>query len=262
MADKRLGLIKIEFNDMKAYAVDMLFRIANFPLIVIAAYLLWKTILQNTQIEGITLAYITTYYVVSQAVSWMTFSDVAFRMSDDISEGGISTKLTRPISYIYYRFWTSVPRFLLNSVIFAFVIIISGFIFPLQITKDPLMILLFIFSTAMGFLMSFSMFFIIGLTALWLQDNWGLIRVVDKFSDFFAGAWIPLQLLPVFFKDLSFAMPFRFMVQFPTSIMMGTATNAEITTGFIAMAAWTLVFLIIASIAWKIGEKKIIGFGV
>ncbi|NYZ79755.1 ABC-2 family transporter protein [Candidatus Micrarchaeota archaeon] len=263
MADKRLRVMLVTLREIKAYFVDFLFYLAGFPVFIAITYLFWRAMLQNATVAGMTLGYLMTYYATVYAVNAMTLQrGVANKISEDIVRGRIAVSLVKPMSYFSYNLWKRVANFSLYIVLYLGVLLAVSSAFKMQFTSDPLMIILFLASLVFSFLMNFAMFFCVGLTALWLEDNWGLVNAFVAFTSLFSGMLIPLELLSGTLRDVAFFLPFHFTAYFQASIIMGKMAMSDVITNFALMIAWTVIFLVIAKIAWRVGEKRITGYGV
>ncbi|MEM0372514.1 MAG: ABC-2 family transporter protein [archaeon] len=263
MADKRLRIMLTTFQDIKAYSMDFFFSLLNFPIFIGITYLFWRAMLQNSNVAGMTLGYLMTYYATVYAVNVMSpRQGLASKISGDILHGRIVINLVKPIPYLNYNLWKRIAGFVLDLVLYLGVLLAVSAAFNMQFTNDPLRIALFLISLVFSFLMNFTMFFCVGLTALWLEDNWGLLNAFTAFMSLFSGTMIPLELLSGTLRDAAFFLPFRFTAHFQASIIMGNAALGDVLTNFALMIAWTVAFFVIAKIAWKIGEKRMYGYGV
>lgn len=263
MADKRLRVMLITLNELKAYSVDFFFSLISFPVFIAVTYLFWRAMLQSASVAGMTLGYLMTYYATVYAVNAITIQrDVANKISSDVVQGRIAVTLVKPMTYFSYNLWKRVANFSLHIALYLGVLLAVSVAFNMQFTSDPLMIALFIASLAFSFLMNFAMFFCVGLTSLWLEENWGLTSAFVAFTSLFSGMLIPLEILTGVLKDAAFILPFRFTAYFQASIIMGKAALNDVLVNFALMVAWTIVFLIIAKVAWRVGEKRISGYGV
>lgn len=262
MGDKRIRAMKISLKNMKFYLINFLFEASAFPVYAIVMYFLWKIIIANSNFN-VDLHEITTYYILTYAISMMiTETYIARQMSDDIRKGSIVKIISRPMTYLEYTFWKRFGVFLFFSTLYFIVLLIISFFFKLQITLNPLIILLFIISLILAMIMNYLLFFIIGITAFWTTNNWGVINAFMSIVSFLSGSWIPLTLLTGKLKEVSLMLPFKYTVFIPASILQGKLTTLEIIQGFIIMLVWIFIFYLTAKLLWRIGEKHLAGFGV
>ena len=262
MGDKRLRAMKIVWKNMKIYFVNFIFQLTTFPVFAVIIYFLWKTILANSSIS-ISLNEIITYYILVYAVQMMINQRrTARKMSEDVRTGNIVKVISRPMDYLYYNFWKRFGTFVFFVILYSITLIVINYFFTLQIATDPTTLIFFAISILFAMIMNFMTFFVIGITAFWTTSNWGIINSFAGITSFLAGAWIPLELLGGTLKEVAFLLPFRFTAHFPVSILQGKLTMMEIVPQFGLMIFWTIMFYLIAKLAWKVGEKQLTGFGV
>jgi ABC-2 type transport system permease protein len=263
MVDKKLRIMLINLNQLKAYSVNFLFRMAFFPIFIIITYFLWKVILENSAIPGMTLGFLVTYYVTIYAIQVITSQiAIAETISEEVVQGSMVVSLLRPISYRSYIFWTRALYFLFNLVLFLAILFGLSLIFDMHFTSDPLMIVMFLISLIFAFLMNFAMYFTIGLSAFWMEENWGLINTFNFITTFLAGTWIPLSLLSGMLKDITFLLPFRLTAYSQVSIIEGSLSLSQALQDIGLMIIWTAIFFFIAKVVWKMAERKYTGYGV
>ncbi len=263
MADKRLRIMLISFMQKKAYPLDFILNILTFPIFVLITYFAWDVILKNSTIASVGLAFLVTYYTTIYAVRNITSQGaVAEKISEGVRRGSMVVNLVRPMSYTSYLFWWRLPNFIMYLCIYMAILALLSIAFHMNYSSDPLMIVLFVISLFFGYLMKFAMFLMVGITAFWLEDNWGFIRAFSVIQSFLAGVWIPLELLPEQLKEIVFMLPFRLTAHFQVSIVQGKLSLTQILPDFILMVVWTIIFFALAITFWKIGERKYTGYGV
>lgn len=263
MADKRLRIMAISMNQLKAYSVNFLFKLAFFPIFITITYFLWKIILENSTIPGVTLSYLVTYFVTIYMIGAVTSQfSVSQRIAEDVVQGGMVANLIRPISYRSFIFWQRVLNFMFHLVLFSLILLAVSMLFDMQFTNDPLMILLFFISLIFAFLMNFAIYFTLGLSAFWTEENWGFINSSSMIISFLAGSWIPLGLLSGTLKDITFLLPFRLTAYSQASMIQGSLPLTQVLQDIGLMVIWTAIFFLIAKVIWKIGERRYTGYGV
>jgi len=263
MVDKRLRLMIISLNNLRAYFIDFLFRLAGFPVYIAIVYFLWKVILENSSLTGISLGFLVTYYTTMYAVRNIVEQwEIPGKISNDVRQGHMVVPLTKPISYRSYLFWQSALNSIFFLVLYALILFALSIVFHMTFTSDPLIILLFFISMIFAFMMNFAMFFTIGLSAFWMEENNGIVRMFMSVTSFLSGAWIPLDLLSGTLKDIALLSPFSLTSYFQVSILQGKLSLEQIIPEFALMIVWTLIFFLVAKFVWKLGERRYTGYGV
>ncbi len=259
--NKNLRMVLTQFKTSKAYWFDFLTSLAVFPVYAALTYFLWKELIANG--FSISLHDIFSYYVVMFFTGRIIHAgDCSRIISRQVVKGMIAYWLIRPMSYfsnllnkrtgtMFFIFLTSFPIFLATSMLV-----------PLNITTDLLVVLLYLFSLFLGFLLSLMFYFALGLSALWIEENWGLMWMARLVQNFLAGSWIPLYLFPEAIKNALLLLPFKYMGYFQVMLLQGKIPYSSLLQEFVVMFSWIIVFYVLMGIAWRIGRKHIEGHGV
>ncbi len=258
---KELSLMLVSMKLRKAYLFDFIIDIAIFPVYAFITYFLWSTLIANG--FQINLLDIFTYYCLMFIVGEVFFSaDPSGVISQDVIRGTIAYRLVRPISYVSYLFWRRAGRTVLKTLVNLLFLILIIFLLGLKITWELTTITAFMFSLIIGFVLMFFVYFMIGLSALWIEENWGLKWAFRTFERFLAGTWIPLYLLPASVQGVIGFLPFKYTGYFQVMLLQGKIPLQSLSYEFLLMAVWIIVLLSLSKIAWKIGRKRIEGHGV
>ena len=261
---KYFAILKIELIKHFTYPARVfiyfildIIAVAIFPFIWLAAY-----DAQNN-LNGLSRADITTYYVAVVFVSLAITSHISRYTNRDIRNGNLSGHLVRPINYIGKQYMHDLAYGFTAGTIFALILIPAHFIYP-QIIFLPanlptgLWFLVFIFIAR---LISFSLQLIAGLLTFWLGDIEGVMQLRGVLEKIFGGGFAPLSLFPAVLQTLARYLPFPFLYFIPVQVYLGKITGGELLVNATKGILWSSFFLIVIIILWRRGLKRFDGAG-
>lgn len=71
-----------------------------------------------------------------------------------------------------------------------------------------------------------------------------------------SGRVAPIALLPPVVERVTWALPFRWILAFPTELALGRLNAQEIVTGFLMQGFWIGLCLAALKIAWRAGVRR------
>lgn len=246
----RVRIIIWAFNDSISFVI--------FPFIWLAIYG------SRDIVSGYTRVDIITYYIVMAFISVAVDSHSINAIKTDIMEGGLSSILTKPINYIWFRTMGEISYKMLSAVIVVFALVIFKLVFSslLIFPHSVILFLLFIFSLLISFIISHLFQLIIGLGTLWLGQTGALQSVRQVVESVFSGVIAPLSFFPFFLQVIANYLPFRFQAYFPAQIFLGQINIWQIGWGFIWAFGWIFILLLVVIFMWKRGIKQYEGVGI
>jgi len=195
-----------------------------------------------------------SYIWVQQAflalfMTWFWENDIAAA----ITEGTIAYELVRPAD-LYSRWFTqAAANRLARAALRCSPILIIAFVMPepyrMSLPPDAWQFALFIISTALalGVVVAFSM--LIYISMFFTLSQVGLRNLIAVFTDFMAGAIVPLPFFPAPVRAVAELLPFAAMQNMPLRIYGGNITGGDAYAG-IALQLFWLVALIVIGRVW------------
>lgn len=215
-------------------------------------------------IEGWGFSAITSYYflLIIAASFLMTHPDQDVAVLD-IQEGGLVKYLLKPFSYYWIYFFAEFGwRFL--SGIFALIVFITlSFLFN-NFTVFSLSLQTFVLAViiiALGYFLSFTFKMLLGLSAFWVTDFWGIQQLCEVIILALAGFLMPIDLFPPLMQKIALATPFPYMVYYPLIAIQGKLQVLELFRLIVTQAVWLVALLFVYKWMWRFGVKKYTGVG-
>lgn len=210
------------------------------------------------------LSSITTYYfllIIAGAFLIVHIEeDVAVL---DIREGGLVRYLLRPSPYYWMKFLDEISYRLLQGmfgviVFFIFLLSLRNFV---TIAGTPTTLILAVIIICLGFLISFTFKMILGLSAFWFTDFWGLQQLTEVIILVMAGFVIPLDLFPEFMRNIAFFLPFSYIAYFPVVAVQGKLAIPELLRVIFMQGLWFAIMFFFYQFLWRKGIYKFTAIG-
>lgn len=208
---------------------------------------------------GWSLNYLITYYLTLTFFSLTLnhYSEVA--ITRDIQNGALANYIIKPTSYIYYNLtsstgWKTV-RFSISLIPYSLLLLLFRTYFSSSVTASGLITV-----SVFAFIAYFSMFFyksILGFTAFWLVENYGIINFFWALQVIFTGLLVPFDFLPPILKQVSLLLPFRFFFYLPTILFLKQESIALHIPDLPISLFWLVILFILSKIIFKNGLTKL-----
>jgi len=216
---------------------------------------LWTSIYLSSQksiIGGYTLEEMLAYHLWIMVASMIILTSSSQNLSEDIRLGKISSYLIYPFSF--WEFHAS--NFAARQTVQVFIALLTVFILLILLPTyfSNISFLFFIqgliLSLMAGFFW-FSLNYIIGLMAFWLEETWTLTVLTQVVTYFCSGAIIPLELYPLWLKEALFYTPFPYLGFVPVRTFMGE--SLLFWQSVLVLLGWILLINLISKLIWKKG---------
>lgn len=96
--------------------------------------------------------------------------------------------------------------------------------------------------------------YLLKLYAFWSIDSADSYKVVIRLKKFLAGAYFPLNILPVVFVSVSLYLPFAYSFFVPVQVYLKNYDLSVAWRGLIIEGAWIIILYILIRVSWR---KKI-----
>lgn len=242
--------------------VYFLISIVN-PLVMIVFWIgALKT--SGNSLSGLQLSSITSYYFLLSLGSAFLMAHVENDVAkEDIKEGGLVTYLLKPFSYYWISFFEEIPYRVLQGLfgVLLGVVLILFFGNFFTFSDTVLIILLSILITILAYMISFTFKMIVGIIAFWLTDVGGFLQLIDAIIFVFAGFILPIHLFPEILRDITYVLPFPYMIYFPIVAFQGTLSIQELFRVIGVQCLWLGIFYVVYKVLWNKGIQKFTGVG-
>lgn len=252
--------IKISISKLLAYRL-------NFFLTVIGPSLtfywikvnLWTTVFEGTPggisegvINGYSLQKMLDYHSWTLIVTLLAKGHNSMNLSLDIRMGRISSYLIYPFNF--WEFHTA--SFLGFQFVQLFITAFTLGIFYATGVLQNFVLSNFIIGTFFCLLVSyfwFSIQYLLGLIAFWLEETWIMRVMFDIVATFLSGGIIPVDLFPKYFQQFLDLTPFPYLTYYPVQIFLGQASAIPMAATKILI--WTIIIWFLNQQVWRRGIR-------
>jgi len=254
-----LAFAKKSFLNRSAYRFNHFMGILNTLVRIFIFWCIYDALYgDRTEVDGITMAMVTTNFVLSIGMDAL-FSINDYYLSDRIGNGSIATELLLPISFkgrmlfenlgntLFQLFFHFIPALLVC-------IVTVGMLPPVSFGSC----LLFFISAVLGYGVLWNLSFLLQTFAFWLLNMWSLITLKNVLLNVLSGSMLPLWFMPDWMAPVMNMLPFSSIYFTPVQIYLGQLTPKEIGMKFLVQLLWIVVLYLLGNILWEKGKRKLV----
>jgi ABC-2 type transport system permease protein len=240
-----------------AYRLGQLMWIINGMITPLILMNVWLLVRQHQQLS-LGSGEIITYYLLIVAMQRLTQTWTAEDLAENIKKGNFSNVLIKPMNFVVPYLGKDVALKCVRLISLLPFFIVFLWIFRQSIILSPIWYIwiLGLLAIVGGYVLNLFLELSLGLITLWFEDGYGVVLLVYLLSQLFNGFMMPIDLLPTFWQNLAYILPFRFLIGFPIELLMGRLSMAQIGEGFLGILFWIVVFFILHRLLLALGIKK------
>jgi ABC-2 type transport system permease protein len=244
---------RIAFLQILAYRLRYFTGIVTYLVNVTVYYFIWKALYQSGgTLQGFSFGQMITYVAVGWIIRSFYFNNVDREMANDIQQGHIAAKLSRPVSYqgtqVSQAAGEAIFRLLMFTLPTGLVILL---IYPVQPPASTTAAGAFVLSLMFSFAIFAALNFIIGTCAVYLHSILSLIRAKHFLIEILSGLIIPLNFFPESLARISALLPFQHISYTPLMIYMGKIQGPTLASVMAQECAWSIGLLLAGHLLWK-----------
>ncbi|MEU9113449.1 ABC-2 family transporter protein [Streptomyces sp. NPDC048483] len=180
-------------------------------------------------------------------------------LQERIRSGDIAVDLYRPADLQLWWLSADLGRAALQLIGRGVVpLAVGALCFPLALPADAGTWLLFLFSVALGVLVSFGLRYLVALASFWLLDGGGLALISGLACLFFSGMVLPLRAFPGSFAEIAQLLPWAAILQVPADVLLGARSGGSLLRGLAFQAAWAVALLMLGRLVQRAATRKVV----
>lgn len=257
-----LKFVSKSFQKEFAYRVEFFIGILNGLLFIFIFTSLWKAI-YNSPISASLGPAFNRQTIISYAVYAMIIK-ISFTMDDEVTvqrvrTGDIGLFLIKPFNYFFMNLSECIGQSLFHFVARGIpLLILSIFIFNIELPADGEHILLFLPSALLGYSIIFIINFINSLLAFWFIEVFSFQLMKYGMFTLFSGGMLPIDFFPEAMQPFISFLPFKYTLYVPTSILIGHFSRNQMYSQILIQCIWFIGLYILSVFMWKFAEKKLV----
>lgn len=251
-------------NTRQSFLGFLQYRVAAYSWLVgkvlepLIYMVIWTCVINNegSGLKEYTQNYFVTYYVILMVVNQFTFTDLIWNFGKEITDGDFANKLILPIHPLHHDLSSNIGYKIFSMPVIIISAITTSIAFKADFDISLIKILVFIPALLFAFGIRFLFEWIIALSAFWVTNTQGVNSLYYVAILFFSGRVIPLDLFSRQLKIVAEILPFKYMIAFPTEIIISNFDYADIFIGLLIQFLWLMVAIILMKIVYKLGIKR------
>ncbi len=254
---------KMSWANYRAYFGEFLASLFFAPFIFIFQYFIFKMIYhQKDEIGGYSFKVVMAYsaIVILLALSYPRVK-VSFVLEREISSGTITTRICLPVNYPFFYFTTYLPQTMI-SILTG----IAGYLFIANVlhlfpTATAINVIVFIIWTFLAAYLSYSIFFLIGVSTFYFGQSSFLRDTIDIIQKLLGGVYFPIIWLPVWVISMVNILPFAIIYGIPGQILTNHISLYELKEEMLMLVLWVIIGSLLMNKFWKKAIKRFDGAG-
>lgn len=250
------------FHSTAVYRFDFWLQLATTFLLMYSAHWIWTTLYtQSPGAFGSSLGQMVTYGVLGMALQNILHPGGGPQryMAAQVRIGAIDLDLVKPLDFHLHMLARYSGETLFRFLVQSTPALLVGYLWlGLQPPHDAPAALLFALSLVLGYLVLFSLNFLIGLLAVVALDirniNWAYNAVIG----FLAGQMVPLWLLPRAIGALAEILPFKSIYYVPMSIYIGRVEGPAAWQALGFQAVWLVLLVLAGRLGWGRVQARLV----
>lgn len=258
-----LGFAKVGFASYLAYPAGVAMVFLSYPVIIMMYRAVFGAVYDSGGANAVagSLHYTREGWLTYVTVSWIlnTFymTPTGRNLGANVREGQVAMDLLKPLNLQAIYFGQSLGRTMFRLVFASVPLLIAFSIFAKLQVPGAALILPFCLSVFLGYLINFTLDYMIGLTAFFLEYNNGVRMGVRMVMNLAGGMVIPLDYLPPAVASLFHKLPTQFMFFQPMQIFLGRRSVGEAWLSVATAAVWVLGLLCVAQLVQRRGMRQL-----
>ncbi|MGZ9586814.1 ABC transporter permease [Paenibacillus marinisediminis] len=254
-----MELIRIRFLMMLAYRINYYSGILIYTLNIGVYYFTWQAIYGGQgEIAGFTADQMTTYIAVSWMARAFYFNNLDREIANEIRDGSVAIQFIRPYNYLIVKLMQGFGEGAFRLILFMTPgLIIACLLFPVQLPTDPKLWLIFAWMLFMSFLINTQINIITGLSAFFMENNEGMMRMKRVIVDLFSGVIIPISFFPGWLITLNEWLPFQAITYLPSSVFTGRVADSDIPGVLAVQLVWFAILIIPILLLWRAARQRL-----
>lgn len=250
----------------RASALAGIFTQLFFGFVYIMVYL---ALYESNKISNVpmNLNEIITYLWLQQAFFALNYPYTKDKeLLDMITNGNLAYELVRPQNF-YFKFYIKmISERLTAAMLRSLPIIICALLIssPYKMSAPASLenLIIFVISLLFSCLLVTAFSMIIHVLTIYLLDSRGIVTAYYVLVDLFMGGIVPIPFFPTWLRKIAYALPFRYISDFPYRIYSGSIVLTEGKILLIKSLSWIIVTVCIGFlISKKVLRKAVIQGG-
>lgn len=251
-------------QQLVAYRANFICFLIGEMMSAFIMFFVWKAVFSSSgqkTFMGFTMEDMVVYLFITFLTGYLTYSDGAFSIGEEIVDGSIAMRMIKPCSFdMCFLFQELGGRMVSISMIFVPIVAgveIYRYVITGAVRFDVPHFLLYLLSMAIAYMISFYFNVCYGFMAFFFKNLWGTSLIKETLTSFLSGAVIPLAFLPSGLAAVLNFLPFASLSYTPVMIYMGMYSYQEIAFRIGLQVFWMIAMLMLSKLIWHFAVKRL-----
>lgn len=243
------AMLRVGFAELVAYRGEVVIWIltTTMPLIMFA---MWSTLAREAPVGRFDEATFGAYFLSTLVVRQLSAAWIVWELNYVIRTGALSALLLRPVSPLLYYAAQNLGALPFRFLFLIPIVLLALIWMPdMPLSGDPLRALLYLWTIALAWLLTFLVQTVFGVLALYTQQSLSFQEAWFGLWAILSGYLLPLELIPAL-ERVAVWLPFRAMGSLPTEIIIGHLEGPELVQGLGAQLAWVVIIFSSVRVIW------------
>jgi ABC-2 type transport system permease protein len=257
-AEAVLAFAKVGFSAYLAYPAGVAMVFLSYPIIILMYRFVWNAVYaQQDSAGGFTKETMLTYVTVSWLLNTYYMTPTGRNLGAAVREGQVAVDLIKPLNLMGIYLGQSIGRTAFRLV-FATVPLLIVFSLTLDLVRpQPLLLLPFFAGLLLGYMINFSLDYMIGLTSFYFGYNQGVRMGIRMVMNLAGGMVIPISYLPEPVARVLKWLPTQFMFYQPVQIFLGRYSHGEAWLKIGEALLWVAALVLLAQWMQSGGMRRL-----
>ncbi|HWL93901.1 MAG TPA: ABC-2 family transporter protein [Phycisphaerae bacterium] len=223
-------------------------------------YAMWSAAASGSSsgvIAGYDQASFAAYFLMMMIVGHVTAAWDVYEMGYLVRSGSMSAQLLKPV----LPMWQSIGANMAYKVVTLMFVVpmwaIFAWIVKPKFQPEWWEVAAGLAAMVLGSALAYLLSYVMAMAAFWAPKLDALGEAFFALSMFAGGRFAPIEALPWYVVPVAKALPFRWMYEFPTELLVGgRLSGAETVWGLIAQLGWLGVLVVAFRVLWRAGLKR------
>lgn len=217
---------------------------------------------QRQEVAGMDVADVVTYSGLTQAIIAYISLFGWYGLTDTVYSGEVATDLLKPLNY--YTFWLARDAGRAGAALVlrgVTLMVAYGLILEMRYPAGAGQWLAVAVAALLSWLIAFSWFYLINLSAFWTPYARGICRFGFVLAWLLSGFLMPLRFLPEWLVRLAYLTPFPHLVNTVVEIYLGLLQGPALVRALLWQAMWAVILMIAGQLLLKVAVKRLVILG-
>lgn len=242
-----------------AYRANYLMNIVRLVIQVFLLTLVWTAVYDGRDsVDGVTLSTMVSYVTLATVQMWLVMTSSFSLIPQRVRTGKIAADLCRPVGPLQQSLADQIGRAGVILPVALLALPITSLVGGMQPPASALAGIAYAVSLLLAFTVAMLMATVVSMVAFWTLEVGGILSIYRSVSEFFAGALVPLWLMPDWLRVVAEVLPFQAMAYTPVAIYLGRLSGADMTRALAVQLAWVVAGYLLGRLVWSRALHRVV----